>query len=192
MKSLNLNTTQTLLALALAVSASSAFAGGPSFDSGRVLTEKNTAMEGAAIAINRLPCSNPTTLTINSPTSGPAAYDPQDFPAQHAAGLTSIFHQTTANKQFDYTFKFKMPEGCCEVAPGKLTVYYRAVQGGSSSTAADAGNDLGSLVRNGVGQPGGGAIYSSFPFAAGTQNRAHLHRPRRLDRLRPRQLWCRG
>jgi hypothetical protein len=168
MKSFNLTTTQTLLALALAASASSAFAGGPSFDSSRVLTQ-GPALGGAAIAVSRpLPCSNPTTLTINTPTAGVANIDVlHDFSHQQPALGAPIFHQTTANKQFGYTFNFKMPEGCCEVSAGKLTVYYRAVQGGSSATSSDAGNDIGELIRNGVGS-GGGPIYSSFPFAAGT------------------------
>ncbi len=183
-----LTLTQTLLALALSISASSAFAddmttmhmageasnssrGNSAIDSSRSYGPVNPGLESSSKYVDRgrLPCSNPTTLTLNTPTSGPAHINPTDFSAAQQAALGSpSFHQLIANKQFGYTFDFKTPGGCCEIGAGTLTVYYRAVQGGSSANSSDAGNDVGELIRNGVGS-GGGHIYTQFPFAAGTQ-----------------------
>jgi hypothetical protein len=166
MKSFNLTTRQALLALTLAVSASAAFAGDMA---GMRMLETASAMPASnEVRPTRLPCNNPTTLTINSPTSGPATFDPTDFLSSQIPALGSpIFHQTTANKQFAYTFKFKLPEGCCEVSAGKMTVYYRAIQGGSSNNSSDSGNDAGGPIRHGYGL-GGGQLYSQFPVIAGS------------------------
>ncbi len=182
-----MNIQHTLLATLIAISATSAFAddmagmsmekdnsairGTASVDSNRSYGPVNPVLETASKYTDRtrLPCSNPTTLTLNSPTSGAAHINLIDYSAAQQAALGNpIFHQMVANKQFGYTFEFKTPTGCCEIGNGTLTVYYRAVQGGSSAASSDAGNDSGALIRNGVGV-GGGHIYSQFPFAAGTQ-----------------------
>jgi hypothetical protein len=180
MKTLINHTGSALITLVLAISATSAFADNSAMSSNMKASDSRTNLEGrayteaprlsgSAMEVTRLPCNNPTTLTVNSPTSGPAHFSTLDFTPSQQAGIGSpIFHQMTNNKQFAYTFEFKTPGGCCEIGAATLTVYYRAIQGGSSATAADAGNDAGGPIRHGVGV-GGGHIYTQFPFVAGSQ-----------------------
>lgn len=91
-----------------------------------------------------------------------------DFPPTwKVAG--SVFNQTQSNKHFGHTFQFKAGEGaCCQANPGVLTVTYRALTNGTSNKTADAGNDGGGPVRNGVALGGSyGYIWPATGVTAG-------------------------
>ena len=70
----------------------------------------------------------------------------QNYPGMFTTG----FNETQPNKHFAYTFQFKPGKGeCCQFNEGKLTVTYKALQGGGPNSASSA-NDDACLVHNGA------------------------------------------
>jgi hypothetical protein len=109
-------------------------------------------------------CPKPTYVTLTA--SAPSVFNADFSPASLGAPRAWL-NNTAINHTFLYSFIWKPPVAkcCTNIISATLTVQLRSNQGGSSKTASDAGNDIISIVRNGVGVPGyGGPIYTSFPF----------------------------
>ena len=112
-----------------------------------------------------VPCPLPmhVNLTVQAPSPGtPFA---GDFPSSPPVTLTN-FGGTAINRHLRHTFSWKPLSECCQYLEGKLTIQYRALQGGQSATSSDAGNDGVAIFSNGtalLSQP----LYTSFPFPAG-------------------------
>lgn len=110
-------------------------------------------------------CPNPVAETINvgQPNQG-------DFKAESWAAKVGL-NNATRNKQFLGTFPWKPKSRCCEITRTTLTVNMKANQAGTSSSAANAGNDtIGVTVAGGAGampQPGGFVYAPNFTFPAG-------------------------
>jgi hypothetical protein len=109
-------------------------------------------------------CPKPTYVTLTA--SAPSVFN-ADFSSASLGAPRAWLNNTAINHTFLYSFLWKPPVGkcCSNIISATLTVQLKSNQPGSSKTAADAGNDIISIVRNGAGVPGyGGPIYSSFPF----------------------------
>lgn len=127
-----------------------------------------SAMERSGAAVMDVPkgaCPNPIAQTINV---GPP--NQNDFKAESWTAKVWL-NNAVPNKQFLGTFPWKPKFRCCEISRATLTVNMKANQGGTSATAADAGNDtIGVTVAGGVGampQPGGQVYAPNFAFPAG-------------------------
>jgi hypothetical protein len=97
-----------------------------------------------------MPCPIPVQVTMSG--KNPATFLATDFPpgAILPAAQMSGFNETQPNKHFAYTFQFKPGKGeCCQFREGKLTVVYKALQGGGANSSSSA-NDDACLVHNGA------------------------------------------
>ncbi len=107
-------------------------------------------------------CPNPVVVTLNVGNPVQA-----DFSAASWAARVGL-NYAGANKQFLGTFAWTPPSKCCEIVRAILTVNMKANSAGSSATTSDAGNDTVSVqMTGGAAPPIGGAVYSTWPFAAG-------------------------
>lgn len=114
-------------------------------------------------------CPRPIALTLTA--SNPTSFDPADFAqgqinAPHMTGLGD----TSIDKNFLYTFKWRREERCCQITRARLTVNMKSNQGGQSSTSADSGNDGIALMHLGSAvAPYNESVYSnvSKPFGVG-------------------------
>ena len=108
-------------------------------------------------------CPRPIALTLTA--TNPTSFDPADFAqgqlnAPHMTGLGD----TSINKNFLYTFKWKRDERCCQITKAVLTVKLRANQAGQAATSADAGNDGIAIMHLGnVVPPYNESVYSNVP-----------------------------
>lgn len=114
------------------------------------------------------PIMCPAPMHINLTAPNPVAATPftADFPSVSAA-VEPNFGGTTINRHFRHTFRWKPITKCCQYLRGTLTLKYKALSRGQSSRSSDAGNDAWNIYKGGT-RLGGGKIYTSFPFPAGT------------------------
>jgi len=117
-----------------------------------------------------MPCPNPIVVTLTRGGSTAATPNIADFPSGALTGFA--YNQTAANHNFRDTIAFKKPDSkCCQFRPGKLTVVYKALQGGTVKprSGGDAGNDSGGLVHHGASVSGqSGYIWALLQFTGNT------------------------
>lgn len=107
-------------------------------------------------------CKPPITMTLNAST--PYALQ-NDFSSGSWANHVQTLGYTGINKQYLHTFKWD--RNCGKIVKADLIVNMKANSGGASATSSDAGNDRIGVYHGGTGILGE-AVYSAWPFPAGT------------------------
>jgi hypothetical protein len=92
-----------------------------------------------------IPCPVPVHINLTAPPPTTPTPDPADFPA---GTQSANFGGTSINQDFKDTFHWKLPGDCCQIISGKLTLRYKALQGGSAGSPTSA-NDRVSIIKNG-------------------------------------------
>ena len=119
--------------------------------------------------ITPAPCPAPFNITLDAAVPH---IEKGDFSAAQLANHQEALGYTQANKGYAHTFVWVPNIACCQVTTAILTVKMKSIEGGSSATGADAGNDIIALVGNGgvAIMPYHEPVYGpKFPFPAGTQ-----------------------
>src|SRR5665213_152253 len=113
-----------------------------------------------------VPCPNPVVVSMTRGRTMAASPNVADFPSGLLTGMA--YGGTSINKTFRDPFVFKKPDSkCCQFQAGKLTVTYKALQGGPANSSTSA-NDAGGLVYHGASVAGssgpiyGGAVTTGF------------------------------
>jgi hypothetical protein len=118
--------------------------------------------------ITPVPCPAPFNVTIDAAVPHIVA---GEFNAAQLANHQEALNYTKANKGYAHTFEWKPNAPCCQVTNAVLTVHMKSIEGGTSATSIDAGNDLIAIVGSGgtTIMPYHEPVYGpKFPFPAGT------------------------
>ena len=113
-----------------------------------VAQESRQAVEGGVVppvVDGGIPCPVPVHINLTKPPPTTPTPDPADF---HAGTQSANFGGTSINQDFKDTFHWKLPGDCCQIISGKLTLRYKALQGGSAGSPTSA-NDRVSIIKNG-------------------------------------------
>ncbi len=115
-----------------------------------------------------VPCPAPFSATIEATTPHIVA---ADFNAAQLANHQEALGYTVANKGYAHTFEWKPNAPCCQVTKATLVVKMKSIEGGTSATSSDAGNDIIAVLGSGgvAIAPYHEPVYGpKFPFPAGT------------------------
>lgn len=114
-------------------------------------------------------CKAPITLNLDANT--PYA-NQSDFSSGSWSNHVQTLGYSGINKQYLHTFKWD--RNCGKIIKAELIVKLKANSSGASATSPDAGNDTIGVYHSGSGVFGE-AVYSNWPFPAGTPGTKQLN-----------------
>jgi hypothetical protein len=114
---------------------------------------------GAAQEKQRIPCPNPTHVSLTAPLPVAATPYVPDFPTGPcSAGFEPNFGGTKFDRCFRHTFRWKAETKRCQNIKGRLTIKYKALQSGVGPA-----NDTVAIFSNGAVVSG-----TSLPLYSGS------------------------
>ena len=94
-----------------------------------------------------MPCPQPISLKLTR--GGPGVHPAQPDPADFGNSPGGSYNQTSINQWFRDTFHFQTSHSkCCQFKDGKLTVTFKALQGGPANSPTSANDDAGVWYNN--------------------------------------------